>query len=134
MSSDCDRRAGLIKQIKSACMSVFQELGSGWREDTYREAVMCELALRNVHAVQEVSFPITYKNQRLSHSSFRVDIMVDDIVVELKAITGTQAAIDKSIRQCRRYASQLNCVGLVVNFTETDQPKSVSFYEVSVSC
>lgn len=77
--------------IIGAAMEVHRELGSGFLESVYRDALEWELSKREIPYRCEVVLPVFFKGQRLA-STFRADIICyDGIVVELKAIrrTGT---------------------------------------------
>ena len=71
--------------IIGAAMEVHRELGSGFLEVVYQDALQHELRLRNIPFVHEHSIPIAYKGIALS-SLYRADFLCfDRIVVELKA-------------------------------------------------
>lgn len=62
------------------------ELGSGFLESVYHEALSSELSLRAVPFASEVLLPVLYKGKPLS-TIFRADmICYGNVVVELKAI------------------------------------------------
>jgi GxxExxY protein len=72
--------------IIGAAMEVHGQLGCGFLEAVYHEALALELALRNVPYAQEVELPISYKGQRLV-ATYRADfICFGCIIVELKAL------------------------------------------------
>lgn len=73
--------------IIGAAMEVHAELGTGFLENVYHEALVRELDIRGVAHQREVELPITYKGTRLT-SAYRADLICfGSIVVELKAIT-----------------------------------------------
>jgi GxxExxY protein len=72
--------------IIGAAMEVHRELGCGYLEPVYVEALEIELRIRRVPYRREVSLPISYKGQVLK-KFYRVDfICYDDVLVELKAL------------------------------------------------
>lgn len=78
--------------IIGSAMSVHSELGDGFLERVYQEALCVEFARNDVQFVKEVDLPITYKGTRLD-CGYRADfICYGEIVVELKVA----AALDKS--------------------------------------
>lgn len=81
--------------VIGAAMEVHRELGPGFLEAVYHEAMAIELSERGVPFVREVMLPIEYKGRRLA-SRYRADLLCYvDVVVELKAvsvITGVEEA------------------------------------------
>jgi GxxExxY protein len=72
--------------IIGAAMEVHRELGSGFLERVYQEALWWELDARNIPFRSEVPLPVYFKGQRLG-TIFRVDLIChDDIIVETKAL------------------------------------------------
>ena len=108
--------------VQTAAQEVYRELGWGWREDVYREALAVELRQGGRAVQKEVVYPIRYKGEVLSHVGLRVDMMVDHtLVVELKANAGEPAALRRAEQQCRRYVRILaapGLSGLVLNFPD----------------
>ncbi|MDE3068121.1 MAG: GxxExxY protein [Verrucomicrobiota bacterium] len=73
--------------IIGAAMEVHRQLGHGFLEAVYQEALAIELAGREIHFQREASLPIFYKGVRLQ-CGYRADfICFDEIVVELKAVS-----------------------------------------------
>ncbi|HUE90065.1 MAG TPA: GxxExxY protein [Vicinamibacterales bacterium] len=72
--------------IIGAVMEVHRELGCGYLEPVYVEALEIELRARRIPHRREVRLPITYKGQLLQRS-YRVDfVCYDEVLVELKAL------------------------------------------------
>jgi GxxExxY protein len=68
-------------------MEVHRELGCGFLEAVYQEALKEELSSRNIPFRAEVDMPIFYKEKRLK-TSYRADFVCNEsIIVELKAIS-----------------------------------------------
>ena len=68
-------------------MEVHRELGCGFLEAVYQEALRQELSSRNIPFRAEVEMPIFYKGKRLK-TSYRADFVCNEsIIVELKAIS-----------------------------------------------
>ena len=68
-------------------MTVHRELGSGFLEPVYQEALSIELDLQGVPNQREHHVPVYCRGYRLGHP-YRADFLCyDDILVEVKAIT-----------------------------------------------
>ena len=73
-------------QIIGACLEVHKELGSGFLESVYHEALILELKNRSIPFESEKGFQIRYKNAVLSNKYFADFICYDKIIVEIKAV------------------------------------------------
>jgi GxxExxY protein len=73
-------------EIIGACMEVHRELGGGFLEAVYQEALGVELGAKNIPYQQEVQLPIYYKG-KLLNVFYKADFICHgDILVELKAV------------------------------------------------
>jgi len=100
--------------IIGAAMEVHAQLGHGFLESVYHEALCRELDIRGIPFRREVPFKINYKGFVLG-SSYRADLICfDSVIVELKAI---KMLTGVDIAQLLNYlkASRLQR-GLVLNF------------------
>ena len=72
--------------IIGAAMAVHSELGCGFLEAVYQEALEAEFRLRHIAYEREKKLPVFYKAQRLD-TCYQVDfICFDSVIVELKAL------------------------------------------------
>ncbi len=101
-------------QIIGAAMAVHRELGAGFLEEVYQEALEIELKERNIPHQREVLLPITYK-RKLLLKQYKADfICFDKIIVELKAVSEINN-IHKT--QLFNYLKATNYkLGLLINF------------------
>jgi GxxExxY protein len=82
-----DQRDPQTYAIIGACMEVHRELGHGFLEAVYQEALAKELTTRSIPFAREVRLPIRYKGELLE-CSYQADfICYDTVIVELKALT-----------------------------------------------
>ena len=104
MSETNDSRANAVRRrVISTARNVYAELGWGWREEVYREALCRDLTDAGFAVAVEVAMPVMYKGLPLSHVSVRWDMVVDScVLVELKAVQGLQIG---ALQQCKRYNS-----------------------------
>jgi GxxExxY protein len=73
--------------IIGAAMAVHCELGSGFLESVYQEALEYEFALNNIPAHREVPLQILYKNRLLSKFYIADFVCYNKIIIELKSVT-----------------------------------------------
>ncbi len=103
----------LTYSIIGCAQAVHRELGTGFLEAVYQEAMTTELTTRDIPFVSQPTLPIFYKGNRLSQTYQPDFVCYKNIVVELKALSrlsGTEKA------QVINYlkASRLK-VGLLLN-------------------
>lgn len=81
--------------IIGAALEVQAELGAGFLESVYQEAMERELTMAGIPFKAQVELPVSYKGERLS-TFFRADLVCyGEVVVELKALrnlSGTEEA------------------------------------------
>ncbi|HSK70016.1 MAG TPA: GxxExxY protein [Candidatus Limnocylindria bacterium] len=74
------------EQIIGAAIEVHRAVGPGLLESAYEECLCHELALQKVPFRRQHPLPLNYKGMRLE-CGYRVDILVDDVVVvEVKTV------------------------------------------------
>jgi len=66
---------------------VNRELGHGFLEDVYQEALEIEFSEREMDFEREVPLPINYKKKTLKKKYIADFICFDEVVVELKALS-----------------------------------------------
>lgn len=103
-------------KIIGICMEVYNELGKGFSETVYGDALAIEFQDNNIQYSREESFSINYKGNILPHK-YKADFVIDTkIILEIKAIESFNSS---HIKQTLNYlaASKLK-LGLLVNFGE----------------
>ena len=74
-------------------MEVHKQLGCGFLEPVYQEAMAIELSKRQIPFSREVRLPVFYKEMRLN-TPYRVDfICFDEVAVELRALAALSGAV-----------------------------------------
>ena len=103
----------LMETIREAAQEVYNELGAGYIESIYEEAMAVELRKRNIKYEIERTTEVFYKNEKVGEH--KLDFVVDDqVVVELKA----GASLSKS-HKAQLLSYMKTCKighGLLINF------------------
>ena len=101
-------------KIIKACMEVFNELGNGFLEAVYQEALEREFKIQNIPYEREKLLPIIYKGKKLNKEYYADFVCYGKIVVELKAVSNLVKAHKA---QVLNYLKAANIkIGLLVNF------------------
>lgn len=113
--TDLSKYANKVYKIIGAAMTVHSELGWGLLEPVYQEALHLELLDRGIANEREQEIEIYYKKHLLD-KKYRMDIVVDNIIVELKSVTNMVAAHRAQL--CNYLRLTRKPLGLLINFGE----------------
>ncbi|MEM6884249.1 MAG: GxxExxY protein [Verrucomicrobiota bacterium] len=81
-----DNRDPETYAIIGAAMEVHRELGSGFLENVYHDALIKEFKARKIKHIHEFPVPIYYKEELLK-TPYRADFLCgEDVIVEVQAI------------------------------------------------
>lgn len=107
----------LTGKIINASMEVHNELGNGFLEPVYQEALEEEFKIQGIPYVREKLLPVMYKGKQLKKEYYADFVCYDDIIVELKAVS----VLSKPHKaQVLNYLNAANKeIGLLINFGET---------------
>ncbi len=76
----------LIKKVIGAAINVHRELGPGYVESIYENAMIVELQLLGIRCEQQKVIPILYRGAKVGEH--RLDLLVEDcLIVENKAVS-----------------------------------------------
>lgn len=103
----------LSYQVFGAAIEVHKELGPGYLESVYEDALCIELDLLKIPYKRQYPVAVSYKGHQVGES--RLDLFVDQrLIVELKAV---EALADVHRAQVISYLKATNCLlGLLINF------------------
>ena len=101
-------------KIIGAAMEVHRELGCGFLEAVYQEALEKEFYLQHIPYKREMPLPVYYKNELLQKTYIADFVCYDKIIVELKALSGLNNEHEAQILNYLK-AVKLR-VGLLINF------------------
>ncbi len=106
-------KSDITGRIIGCAQKVHQQLGNGFQELIYQNALEIEFKKDKLKFEREKEMNIIYDNQLIGHR--RVDFLVDrDVMVELKAITKLE---DVNIAQLINYIEAYKVkIGLLINF------------------
>ena len=103
--------------IIGACMEVHKQLGCGFLEKVYQDALEIEFQLRHIPYEREKHITIEYKGRTIDHDYYADFICYDKVIVELKSVAELCTAHKAQVLNYLN-AKRLG-VGLLVNFGET---------------
>ena len=103
-----------VYAIVGAGFEVYNELGFGFLEAVYQEALEMELQLRGIPYVKQAKLPIFYKGRQLTKEYVADLIVLESVVVELKALDQLSSKDDAQILNYLKATGKK--VGLVINF------------------
>jgi GxxExxY protein len=114
----------ITDNILKAFYEVYNELGYGFLEKVYENALFYELKLNGLHCERQRPIEVFYKNQKVG--DYYADIIVENaIIVELKA---AETIAEEHEYQLINYlrATKIE-VGLLLNFGKAPQFKRKIF-------
>lgn len=104
------------KTIIGIGYDVYRNLGRGFLEIVYKDAIEYELRRKDIFYKREKEYTITYKDIILPHKYFADFVILNDIILEVKAQEGIA---EKHYLQTINYLKVSGCkVALILNFGE----------------
>lgn len=108
----------LTSEIINAAIAVHKDLGPGLLESVYHSCMIVELVHRSLKVESEVAVPVMYRGIKVNEDGFRLDLLVENIVVvELKSVEKVLPVHKKQLLTYLRLAGKP--LGLLINFNES---------------
>ncbi|MBN2891851.1 MAG: GxxExxY protein [Bacteroidales bacterium] len=105
-------------EIIGKCIEVHKNLGAGFLEIVYKDALEFEFKKVNISFEREVKYEVNYKEVILPHYFYADFVVFDKIILEVKALS--KGFADEHIAQGINYLKVSgNKLALLVNFGET---------------
>ena len=106
----------IVYKIIGSAMKVHDELGWGLLEPIYNEALHLELLDQGVDNEREKHLSCFYKHHLLE-KSYQMDLVVGDIVIELKSVSELTSAHRAQLFNYLRLTKKP--IGLLINFGQS---------------
>jgi GxxExxY protein len=106
------------KQVIRFAYEIHNQLGRGFLEIVYKDAMEYELKTNQVLYDREREYKIEYKKVILPHKFYADFVVFNDVIVEIKAKEGIA---EEHIAQTLNYLKASGCrIGLILNFGENN--------------
>ena len=103
-------------QIIGKCLDVHNNLGAGFLEIVYKDALEYEFRKAGIPYEREKEYTVNYKDIILPHKFYADFVVFDKIIIEIKAVSGIA---DEFVAQAINYLKVSgNQLALIVNFGE----------------
>ncbi|WP_339894268.1 GxxExxY protein [uncultured Algibacter sp.] len=100
--------------IVGVLFDVYNNLGSGFSEIVYKDALEYELKKLKIPFQREKEYKVTYKDITLKHKFYADFVVFDKIILEIKSVENLH---DKHIAQCINYLKvSNNKLAILANF------------------
>lgn len=101
-------------QIIGILFEVHKNLGKGFSEIVYKDAIEYEFSLQNIPFEREKEFSVKYKETTLKHKFYADFVVYNDIILEIKTV---DCFNNTHYNQCLNYLKISNHeLALLVNF------------------
>ncbi len=102
-------------EIVGICMDVYNNLGYGFLEIVYKDALEIEFFENDIQHYREQEFPIIYKGRKLKRTFFTDFTLFDKLIVEVK--TNADGICEEDLAQTINYLKASDYrIGLIINF------------------
>ena len=101
-------------KINGLCMEVHRILGNGLLESVYKDALEYEFKKNEIDFIREKEYKIIYKDIVLGHKFYADFVLMDNIILEVKAVS---RIIDEHIKLTLNYLAISKCrLSIIANF------------------
>lgn len=108
----------LSYKIIGRCLDVHNNLGCGFSEIVYKDALSYEFKMSNISFEREKQYQVHYKNILLPHKFYADFVVEQKIILEVKAIAEIS---DLNISQAINYLRvSKNRLAIIVNFGDIE--------------
>jgi GxxExxY protein len=102
--------------IVGVLFEVYNNLGHGFSEIVYKDAIQYELRSLGIPYEREKEYKVNYKDVILPHRFFADFVVYDKIILEIKCVYDLN---DKHLAQCINYLKVSECrLAILANFHE----------------
>ena len=107
----------LSSNVINAAINVHKEFGPGLLESVYQSCMVIALNEMGLNVKAEVPVPIKFRGRDITDQGFRIDLLVEDLlVVELKSVSQVMDIHKKQLLTYLKLANKP--LGLLINFNE----------------
>ncbi|WP_299395490.1 GxxExxY protein [uncultured Gelidibacter sp.] len=100
--------------IVGVLFDVYNNLGSGFSEIVYKDALEYEFTQLHIPFEREKEYQVAYKNVYLKHKFYADFVLFDKIILEIKSISNLN---DAHTSQCINYLKVSDCkLAILANF------------------
>ncbi len=103
-------------EIIGACMEVHNNLGHGFSEIVYKDALEYEFKKRNISFEREKEYNVHYKDIILPHKFYADFVIFGEIILEVKSVS--QLTKSHYAQVINYLAVSESPLGILVNFNE----------------
>ena len=118
------KHSELTEKIIGLFFDVYNELGHGFLEAVYAEAMALALGAAGLEVRREVEIPVWFRGKLIG--DFRADLVVEEaVILELKAVRAIDQAFEKQLLNYLR-ATEFE-IGLMLNFGQKPEFRRLVF-------
>ena len=100
--------------IIGICMEIHNQLGHGFSEIVYKDALEFEFNKNGIFYEREKEYRVYYKRNLLKHNFYADFVVCNKIILEVKCVVSIS---DEHIAQTINYLKVSDCkLGLIINF------------------